>query len=54
MEGIFKNVNSLYVSPSVAELEIANEGILCASGTERLDENLGAWSTNFNKDDLDL
>lgn len=46
MEKMFKNdMMQAYVSPSVIELHVASEGILCASnGTESLKTNDGSWS----------
>ena len=46
MEKKFKmDVMSAYESPSVVELHVANEGVLCASkgSTERLVEVEGSW-----------
>ena len=47
MEKMFKNdMMQAYVSPSVIELHVASEGILCASngGTESLTVVQGSWS----------
>lgn len=40
------NMSTVYESPSVVELKVANEGILCtseAAGTENLVEVQGSW-----------
>jgi hypothetical protein len=47
MKNVFKNemMSASYVSPSLIELNVVVEGILCEStGTESLVEIDGAWS----------
>ena len=47
MKTMFKNemTAATYESPSLIELYVAVEGVLCEStGTESLDEVLGEWS----------
>lgn len=48
MEKMYKNdMMKVYVSPSVVEVEISNEGVLCQSGggTETLGDDIyGEWS----------
>ena len=46
MKKMFKNekMSASYESPSLVELNVAVEGILCASsGTEGLEETEGSW-----------
>lgn len=47
MEKKYMNMMQAYISPSVVEVEISSEGVLCQSGggTETLgDDILGEWS----------
>ena len=41
---MFKNEMAMYESPSLVELQVAAEGVLCQSGTEKLGENEGFWA----------
>lgn len=45
MEKMFKEekMSASYESPSVIELQVSNEGVLCQSGTEGLTESEGDW-----------
>ena len=35
---------TIYESPILVQLDVVSEGVLCASGTEKLDENEGFWA----------
>ena len=43
MKFIDSLIGAVYESPEIDVLEISPEGVLCDSGTERLDEIDGAW-----------